>query len=554
MQRLRLAAISLGVATVALLAGELLWRALDLSTHDERSHIEFVSASLAQLEPCARLVRQRGATWIHGDARPYRLPFSLPLDRSDEPGAIRIAVVGESTGAQLAFGAQDLAARLPELAAFEVLNCAVPGTSLEHVETATHEVLEYRPNVLVVVFGHNFAIQHPGDSARLRMLALRGHSRMLTGLAARLVPGRGSDLVTMEPIEARLARLEAWLDALAAETRRRDVSLVLVRPASNLWMPPPADDRTRMQPALLEARYELARGETDAALRRLEQALLSEPTAHGHFTAGTWTARAGSHAAAERHLRLALDGQQTDTDRATSAVAAILEAAAREHEIPMLDLEEAAATAADGGLPDWTVMMDNCHVQGRLLDRESAGLFALAQAATGVAEAERVTIELPPTPSFHRFGSVLEGLTYAQSTRAGASARRNSDAIELAIEQWLALDRPAVDAAVASYLEGVNFTAATDPDRRSHLLMAIAAGYWHGGARATALDMNRRARETGTAEPWVQLGLFRVAAGELGPASDAFERASEISPQRPDAALFVARARASREDGADGRR
>ena len=135
---------------------------------------------------------------------------------------------------------------------YEVLQCAIPGSGLEHLERRFDEVVDLSPDAVVITFGHNLGFIFSADAGRLRARSLRDHSRLLTVLGAPFDGPRASPNATFA---SRLPRFEAFLQRAAREARRRRVGVVMTTMAGNLWIPPTSPTAERAAPALADARY-----------------------------------------------------------------------------------------------------------------------------------------------------------------------------------------------------------------------------------------------------------------------------------------------------------
>jgi hypothetical protein len=85
------------------------------------------------------------------------------MPRARAAGVARIAVVGESSAYMLGNSLRELIAQRPCGQRYELLACGQPGSALEHLERRFDEVLTYRPDAVVVVFGHNLQFRFSMD-------------------------------------------------------------------------------------------------------------------------------------------------------------------------------------------------------------------------------------------------------------------------------------------------------------------------------------------------------------------------------------------------------
>jgi len=534
---LRLVAINLVVFLGIVFGAELLWR---LSFPHSSAEAEFIQASLAYLEPCATTERRADGVWIVGDEQPERNAFALPLQPT--PDVIRIAIVGESSGSMLAFKMGEVLGQSPARERFQIINCAAPGSGLEHVERRAREVLTYQPNVLVVIFGHNVDFRYPMDEAALRSSSWRQSSALVSALVAWLSPPPSP---ATTPLNERLQQFDSWLQELSAAARQQGTQLVLTTMTPNLWAVPRSTWQAQTDPQFLAARFDYAAGQQARAVDALTTLVQNRDEALWHFVLGTWLARAGDSAAARRHLRRALDadgrppdsnGAPVGRDRAPSAINDIVRRMAHENDLPLRDTEHDMERSAHDGLPGWDVMQDHCHLQAALLLREAAIVLDLTQELSDVPADRRVELVRPASDTKPGLTKILELSTSAPRT-SGAPIL----GVALAVERWLRDDPVASRATIQTFLSGSGYAAAPDPAGAGIALAGIAEGYWLAGYPDDALAINALARQQRGTEPWVQLGLFSVQRGDLAGARQAFGQALERDPNRADAAFFLDR-------------
>jgi len=541
----RLVAINVAVFVALVAMAEGAWRLLVPLRDSERREAAFVAASLAMLEPCARVEDRGGAAFIVADEAPERQSFAFPLER--DRGVARVAVIGESSGSMLGWEMRSLVNEWPPGRRPQLLGCARPGAALEHVQLQAEEVLGYDPDVLVIVFGHNVDFEYPLDRGYLEAVLLRTRSRLLSGLAARLPSSAPRKAFTLE---SRLDRFEQWLRDLAAHTHRRGVTLVLTTLTSNLWVPPRGDVAAINEPRLIEARFDYAEGRREDAIAAMLELTEDSDEPTWHFVVGVWLARAGRLDEAAEHLRFALDAERSTPsahaplgrDRASSAVNDRIRAVAALDGVVLRDTAGAMEASAPAGMPGWDVMEDHCHLQVRVTRVEAGVVLEHALTAAGVgdeAAAGRAPRQQPAPPAPADLVWVLE--LVASNWRSGSDSRV---ALALALERWLELHPEAARAAVEQYLAGTGFAAQTAGGRRGELLAGLADGYWYAGERDEARRLNALARDHAVAAPWIQLGLFELAEGDDGAARDAFLRADAIDPGLADVTSFLARLRA----------
>ncbi len=508
---------SLGAVLALLLVAEGLLRLLHIGPAVQPNDAEFTERSLRYLEPCYRRSGDSLVETNTGRPPPQR---HATVRRARTAGVPRLAVVGESSADMLGQSLEMLLQRQPPCGRrYEVLQCAIPGSGLEHLERRFDEVMDLSPDAVVITFGHNLGFLFSADEARLRARRLRDHSRLLAVLGPSFDGPRASPNATFA---ARLPRFEAFLARAAREGRRRHVGVVMTTMAGNLWIPPTSYPDERAAPVLVDARY------TEATVGPREAAALLDrtETSLARFERGVLLARAHDPTAARASLAHAVE---TDSfaSRATDAVNdAIRRVAAREGAL-LRDTVRAVEAGAPQGLPGWESFRDNCHLRTPLFDREAIEVFGLARPAMGLSP----TCALTGTSG----GSEAGDLTaFFRQLRGFPPEMRVGwyEAGALQIERRSLDDEASESREVASLL-----AASPAPEA----LVAAAEGRWRAGHVDEARALNERARGAGSAEAWVQLGVFHLRQRAPEEARAAWQRALSIDPQRADALRFMER-------------
>jgi len=527
--RLALVAGGFACALVVLLLLEVAVR-LTTDPRQRENAARFARESLTRLAPCAVLETRDGANWLVANPSATERPFALPLERRQ--GVTRIALVGESSGGMFGYELAALLQANPAMAKqFELIDCAVAGSSLEHVERRADEVLAYRPDALVVVFGHNLDMHYPMDAARLEALTHAYRSAFVTTAADLLRtpigPASGS-------FSERLDAFERWLDGLATRARRDGVGLVVTTVASNHLVPPDAPVASLADPDFVAARLAYARGDEEDAIERL--AALAERTAdaYRYYELGLWQSRLGRDREAVASLRKGVDLPQSPRDRAPTSVNAAIRRLAEREGVWCFDSERITTEASALGVPGWDTMRDHCHLLPSLFRQQTPLLLETALAAAGMSENERPHPAALVVRDVHPLAQVLDGATAAEAARPNDRAPRWLETIARAIEHWAREDLAQTDRVVDQYLNGPRFAAVADANRRGRILAALADGYWSAGRRDRAIALNGRGREQPSAQPWVQLALFELEAGDRQKARHALDEAARIDPNRAD--------------------
>jgi tetratricopeptide (TPR) repeat protein len=528
--RLLIAAGSLVVMALGFLGIELAVRlAFPQRCAQVRADADRVELGRSFLAPCVTRQRRGDQEYlVPVPAGPDRRGEALPLDRP--PGITRIAVIGESSADLLAKQLSDIAADPRCGGSYQVLNCAQPGSALEHVARRFDEVLAYQPNAVVLVFGHNIYFQFPLDDGALHLQGLRARSCLLSQLAPSAPPPDDDSL------DARLAALDQFLRHAAASARARGVALAITTVAANLWLPPGAGPGDTDDPRFLQARFLEARGRRAEAIEVLEALVAERDRPYWHYQLGEQLARAGNaDGRAARELHLAVDGDTLRT-RAPQPVNDLLRSVAAQEHVLLRDTEAAVAARAPGGLPGWESFVDNCHLLPAAFDIEAAAVLALLH-DTGLPTACDGAVA---TRSHKGLADVLVGVFDLAALGPPDVTERWYTGLALAVESWVTRDPKAADADVQAFLDSPRFTAARGEERSAKVLLAIAEGYARAGRRDRALALNEQARRADGAAAWVQKGLFDVQAGDDTAAREDFAHALQIDGSRVDARKFLA--------------
>lgn len=514
--------VALGAVVTLLLVAEAIARALFPETPELRAEVEFVERSLNYLQPCFRHV---GDSLVETNAGLPGTPRARSIRRARTPGLARIAVIGESSAEQLGASLDNLAGRLSCGRRVEVLNCAVPGSGLEHLQRRFDEVMQESPDAVVVTFGHNLRFMLPSDPAKLWARRLRYPSRLLTrlgGLFDRAPQGANA------PLARRLAQFETFLRRAAGQTRARRVGLVVSTMPSNLWMPPSSMPSERSAPALLDARYAEATVDARAAAEALPRAADPRAPASLDFERGVFYARAGDVEAARDSLQRALE-RDSFAMRASAEVNAVIRRVAAQEGVTLRDTDEAITASAPQRLSGWESFQDNCHLLPAKIEQEALAVFALARPSLGLP-ATCVPARGERSGDDRDLSSFLRQLGGFPRDQAALWY----DAVALRVERRLPADPSGATQEIERYLLAT-------PTPPPEALVALAEGFARAGRGAEARSLNARARAARSAEAWVQLALFELRARSIEPARAALRQALAIDPQRADARRFLDR-------------
>ncbi|MFQ5718917.1 MAG: tetratricopeptide repeat protein [Acidobacteriota bacterium] len=422
--------------------------------------------------------------------------------------------------------------------AVEAINCGGMSYGSRRVLNIMREVVDYRPDAVIVYMGHNeylerrFFAPFLTESAWRR--SLRGHLnqvRIYTALRRLLAPltrtaarpdtglfGVGparddSRRVPRDPEEDALIerRFRFVVEEMSALARSRNIPLLLVRPGANLrgWAPEASEWRAGLPPDLQQersgatarARAAHQRGDEAAALAAVNKALAIDPTAAEIlFLQAQILESLHRLDEARDAYRVARDRDGVPI-RITSALGAIISRAWGDEHLLHLDAAGELATASPDGIVGNEMILDYCHPTAAG-HRRIAGLLYTALQAT----------LWPDQPAGHLDPSIWDRPEPNTSSSAFGTAWQGQMLLRQGrVAEALPLFRQAVarDPELATAQEGLGRTLV--------MTGAVDEGVRHL-ERATRLDP-----EAGLG--WNNLGLAYVVAGRLPDAVAAFRTA-----------------------------
>lgn len=527
-RRLGLALFGLVATLLVLGAVELAARVVIPARPQDAADLEFARWSLDLLDPCMVEVRRGGAPTLRETRAGARHDRSPPgeMPRARTAGVSRIAVVGESSAYMLGNSLREIVAPRPCGVRAEVLACGQPGSSLEHLERRFDEVLTYRPDAVVVLFGHNLQFRFSMDAWRMRLRLARAHSRALSRLGGAVDDARNAP---PPPMSERLDRLERFLLRAGDAARRAGVRLIVMTPGANLWMPPDGDLERTAPDAWREVNFREATAGPRAALDALSAAPDRPARA---FVRGVLLARASDFAAADLALRAAMDGDDHRT-RAPSAVAERIRGAASRAGFTVRDTARVLTERAPGGLSGWESFSDNCHLSDARFHEEAAAVLDLARGSLARCDVGPPPVRVDPARNLRDLLSLAP-----QGPQTGPSQWFR--AVALMLESRVTADAAAWVPAARAYASA----AQGDPAWLAQVRLALAEGLWRAHRPADAEAINALARAgggPGGAAAWVQRGVFRLRQGDRAGAAADFRQALSTHPDSADARWYVDR-------------
>ena len=459
-----------------------------------------------------------------------RHPGFPPIQRFalDKPAGLRrIVVIGESSAMILGWSLSAVAARNRLSQRIEIINMAVGGSDLEQTMRRFREALQYAPNAIIVLFGHNLFLHHPTTEIsgwpgmdRLRIVCLK--SRLVSLLVEhRAMPTRPVGFQT----QGRLLAFRESLSKMADEARRRGVRLALCTAPGNLHFPPRAEELVRWAPEFLEIKYLYWTGERDAAMRKCQLLLSHKPKAWWNFQLGEWLYQAGQYEKARRQLLAAQDGD-TDRIRAITKVNALIRAVSREKGLVLLDFDKQVFKSALHGVPGWRDFMDSCHL--RNVEFEAAECLRVLGEVRNPGEIPKGFSQGAPRQSQDKtLHSILGQALAAQNGRQGI---------------LMSLAQTYLSEFLVSGEEAIRALRRT-PRETALLLSYVGEAFWTAGHRARAMRLNDEARRlaSGESELCLQRALFHLGSGEKTEAARWLRLALKLRPDQGEVRFYLSK-------------
>jgi len=455
---------------------------------------------------------------------PYEQRFAL----QKPAGLRRIVVIGESSAVGLGSSIYDAVKRNGLSQRIEIINMAVGAAGLEPTMRLYHEALQYAPDAIVLLFGHNLFNYHPMVALSpypgvdsLRFLFLK--SRLLSLLAEHLSWRKQSYEFR---IPGRWIAFRECLSKMADEARRRGVRLALCTVPGNLHFPPLAEDSTRWAPEFLETKYLYLTGQKESAMRKCRLLLSRRPEAWWNFQLGEWLYQAGRYPQARRRLIAARD-EDAWRQRASSAVNDLIREVAGQKRLILFDFERLASESAPHGIPGWESFDDDQHVSQSYSKSEAAECRKIWEAPSG-----------PQVRSRPR--------------DVNGSARQPLREILSVALRKIPLDRESTRTAVAylaqahlpGFLSGGEESIRAlrrTPWETALLLSYVGEAFWNAGQQARAVRLNDEARRLAPEESefCLQRARFHMASGEKPEAARWLRHALRLRPDQGEARFYL---------------
>ena len=456
-------------------------------------------------------------------------PFEQRFTLQKPAGLRRIVVIGESSAVGLGSSIYDAVERNGLSQRIEIINMAVGASGLEPTMCLFHEALQYAPDAIVLLFGHNLFNYHPMVALSpypgvdsLRFLFLK--SRLLSLLVEHLSWRKQSYEFR---IPGRWIAFRECLSKMSDEARRRGVRLALCTVPGNLHFPPLAEESVRWDPEFLGTKYSYWTGEREAAMRRCRSLLSRRSTAWWHFQLGEWLYQAGRYTEARRRLIAARD-EDAKRQRASNTVNDLIREVARKKGLVLFDFERLISQSAPHGIPGWESFLDGQHVSSRCGEFEAAECLKAWEAhkGSGLRSSPKTIISNRWTRG--PLGSVLQPALHDgpldQQSRNFRKKKSHPPVFLTAGEEaiWAAAQRlgPKETATIFSY---------------------IADAFWAAGLRARAMQLNDEARRLAPNESefCLQRALFHLGSGEKAEAARWLRLALKLRPEQGEARFYL---------------
>ncbi len=438
---------------------------------------------------------QRSASGLVTPVRPGSVaaPFHMPKP----PGVTRIFVAGESAAMILATG--------PARPGLEIINCGMGGYESYRIEVVLKEILEYQPDMIVLLSGNNESGDDPcpglKPELRRRKLKLLERYYSFTGSASALT-------------NALIKTHERRVNSMAAAAAEAHVPLAICSLPGNMLMPPGGE------PPLSDPDYAYglvsfekgSYGEAAASFRELPK----DPAAL--YFAGRSLYASGDKAGAAPLLSSAEDLSPSH-ERAGPARNAMLRRAAAAGGACFADLDLAFRNASPGGITDFGMFDDEVHW------KPSYNKFAwdvIFSAAKGCGIKAAGAYSGFSTAS--QENAAAKRLSYALSWLDGKTLNERAGA---ELESLIREDNPTLEKAMVSKagLQGLVIHNFWNPgpleitaDRFADFLAHAALAYLRAGNPARALELADRALAARSGNATARLLrariLFRLGRGK----------------------------------------
>ncbi|MFI5349977.1 MAG: tetratricopeptide repeat protein [Elusimicrobiota bacterium] len=309
-----------------------------------------------------RLTLSRSWEPVYVSNRERAVPQEFPALK--ETGAFRVFVVGGSVAME--FGYDD-PTRLKEFFArslpgrsIEVIGCGMGGYDSFRDALVQREVLDHRPDAIVLLSGNNEYYTPETTNAGLYRLKNRLRRLWLFRWPLdRLSPPRPALAPTLSE---RLASFEKNLTLMARRARERKVPMIFCTLPANIRDMPPLRSRPRWNSSgYLDAWNAFDAGDDRLASVEFERYVSAHPDdPSGHYWLAKLLDRRGLYSRAREHYSRAVDLDDPG-ERCSPARNDVIRRVARKNGMIVADLAKEFESVAEEGIPGGRIFADQVH-------------------------------------------------------------------------------------------------------------------------------------------------------------------------------------------------
>ncbi|HOW28334.1 MAG TPA: hypothetical protein PK876_07520 [Elusimicrobiota bacterium] len=461
--------------------------------------------------------------------RPNKFSF-IPLRK--KPGRRRIVVLGESSAE---FLGNQLAQTLRRNR-YDVMNCALSGCDLRMLERRFDEAVHYDPDLIILMFGHNFQYDLKSDSLFFRYYEPWAGVLGRSALFRQISLGFPVEIrLSPDPESAHRRRYQCFLYRVARTAKTLDVPVILCTLPANLLFPCFADIPETTDPSYLDALFTYYQGRTREAIPLLEHHLSHHDLLETHFRIGNWYLKEGLTEKAYGHLQ-SIVGNEPLRDRATKALNDMIRSISAEKGFVLFDVEKDIRAIASNGIPGWDLFFDNCHVDRNALRWEAARCLDIIDSNIWKIVPEDVRTPARPfvpkkndvyaDPAVYYSFPLTEETSY-WTKYLFESSRRSGDTEQI-IERFMEYKKRS---------GGASFSDAN----MAHYYLEFSKGAHMADQTQTALDYAKIAARLspGWGNPHYYMGVYHLQSQNRPEARRSFKKTLELDPDNTTARYFL---------------
>jgi hypothetical protein len=344
------------------------------------------------------------------------------------PGTHRILVIGESSAEDIGYRLAEFAQEMRKADRLQIVNLGIGAGSLEWTAEKLKEGLQYRPDAIVLVFGHNLFYTHPLVSSWLAdILRHFGKGKIGHLLVRAFVQNTSLNIAPPSRIKA----FDSLIGDIASRGSPSSIPVLLATLPSNEMVPPGISSGDLSDERYLEAVFLRRSGRRGAAVLKLGNAVTESPRAWWRFCLGLWYLEDGHSLKARQYLGAALSSDPYE-HRATPEINDFIRESSRRHGFLLFDADRWIKDKSPYHIPGWRDMADNQHLRRFNFRLEAWHIL------NALKHEKWPEIHLPPEPQrtqpFHHgvyfwdiFGFFISQLN--QLTREGQSPQKITDGV-----------------------------------------------------------------------------------------------------------------------------